>query len=76
MPPIPDHPAAHLTNLAIQNGGDRYIAEVTDDVERLLGRPATSLKTVIEAEAWRFEKDARRHLQHREVRDLMPERAF
>jgi len=76
MPPIPDHPAAHLTNLAIQNGGDRYIAEVTDDVERLLGRPATSLKTVIEAEAWRFEKDAQHHLQHREVRDLMPERAF
>ena len=76
MPPIPDHPAAHLMNLAVQNGGDRYIAEVTDDVEQLLGHPATSLKAVIEAEAWRFEKDAQHHLQHREVRDLMPERAF
>jgi hypothetical protein len=74
-PGIPDHVALHLENLAMQNAGDRYIAEVTDDVERLLGRPATPFKTVLEAEAWRFEKGTPNHIQHREVKDLNPERA-
>ncbi|MBT9470191.1 MAG: NmrA family NAD(P)-binding protein [Pseudomonadota bacterium] len=75
MPQIPDHPARHLENLALQNGGDRYIAEVTSDVERLLGRPATSMKAVIEAEAWRFEKNAPDQLQHRDLKDFDRRRA-
>ena len=67
-PHLPDHISLHLQNLALQNGGDKYIAETTSDVERLLGRPATSLRTVIEAEAWRFEKDAPDQLQHRDLK--------
>jgi len=69
-PWIPEHPARHLENLALQNGGDRYISEVTNDVERLLGRPATPFKVVIEAETWRFEKDAPNQLQHRDLKDF------
>lgn len=76
IPHIPEHAALHLTNLAIQNGGDRYIAAVTHDVEKLLGRPATSFKQVIETEAWRFDPSAPNHLQHREVRDLNKKRVF
>lgn len=74
MPHIVDHPALHLENLCLQNGGNRYIAEVSHDVERLLGRPATMLRKVIEDEAWRFEKGAPNQLQHREVKDLNPTR--
>lgn len=68
IPQLPEHPARRLENLALQNGGDRYIAEVTGDVELLLGRPATPIRPVIEAEAWRFEKDAPDQLQHRDLR--------
>jgi uncharacterized protein YbjT (DUF2867 family) len=76
MPQITDHAALHLTNLAMQNAGDRYIAEVTHDVERLLGRKATTFRQVIETEAWRFAKGTPNHIQHREVKDLNPKRAF
>lgn len=75
-PGAPEHPMLHLENLAIQNGGDRYIAEVTDDVEKLLGHPATSFKDVLKEEAWRFEKGSAHHIQHREVKDLNRSRAF
>jgi NAD(P)H dehydrogenase (quinone) len=70
LPQFPDHPARHLINLVVQNGGDRYIAEVTHDVEQLLGRPATTFKQVMEVEAWRFDPSAPNNLQHREVRNL------
>jgi NAD(P)H dehydrogenase (quinone) len=76
IPNFSDHPMRHLENLCLQNGGDRYVAEVTQDVEKLLGHPATALRKVIEAEAWRFEKGTPNHLQHREVRDLNRTRAF
>ncbi|WP_316201256.1 MULTISPECIES: NAD(P)H-binding protein [unclassified Bradyrhizobium] len=76
MPHIAEHPALHLENLCMQNGGDRYIAEVTQDVEKLLGRPATTFRKVIEKEAWRFERGTPNHLQHREVKDLNPTRVL
>ena len=73
VPWLPDHPALHLENLARQNAGDRYIAEVTDDVERLLGRPATTFRSVLEAETWRFEKGAPDVIRHRDLKDFKRE---
>jgi len=75
-PGAPAHPMLHLENLAIQNGGGRYIQAISDDVEKLLGHPPVSLKEVIKAEAWRFEKGAAHHIQHREVRELNKSRAY
>ncbi|SPP92945.1 NAD(P)H-binding protein [Bradyrhizobium vignae] len=74
-PGLPDHIALHLENLALQNGGDKYVAEVTEDIERLLDRPATSLRAVIATEAWRFEQDAPNQLQHRDLKDFKRRRA-
>jgi hypothetical protein len=35
-PHIADHPALHLENLRLQNSGNRYVAEVSHDVESSL----------------------------------------
>lgn len=69
-PHLPEHVSRHLENLALQNAGDKYIAKVSNDTERLLNRPATSLKAVIEKEAGRFEKDTPNRLQHRDLKDF------
>ncbi|HEX7913713.1 MAG TPA: NAD(P)H-binding protein [Paraburkholderia sp.] len=73
-PGLPEHVSLHLENLALQNGGGKYIAEAGNDVEHLLKRPATPLKAVIEAEAWRFEKGVPNQLQHGDLKDFKRQR--
>lgn len=56
IPMIPAHNYQHLMTLAAQNRGGRYVAEVSDHIELLLGRAPTGLFNVIQAESWRFEE--------------------
>lgn len=76
IPVFSDHVARHFENLCRQNASGMYISKIKHDVEKILGRPATSFRKVIENEAFRFEKGAPHVLQHRDLKDLYPARVF
>jgi len=53
--PLPEHVAAHLKTMAHLHAANRY-DRLTHDVERILGRPATSVQAFVERNAALFTK--------------------